>query len=51
MIARDSKSYPYLAIAQYYGVEYGEVLRYSDSGQWKRFKIDRFHYGKQKFGN
>lgn len=30
MIARDSKSYPYLAIAQYYGVDYGEVLMLSD---------------------
>lgn len=31
MIARDSKSYPYLAIAQHYGVDYGEVLRYSEA--------------------
>lgn len=30
MIARDSKSYPYLAIAQHYGVDYGEVLKLAD---------------------
>jgi hypothetical protein len=30
MIARDSKSYPYLAIAQHYNVPYAEVLKYSD---------------------
>lgn len=30
MIARDSKSYPYLAIAQHCGVPYAEVLQYSD---------------------
>lgn len=30
MIARDSKSYPYLAIAQHYNVPYGEVLRLSN---------------------
>lgn len=30
MIARDSKSYPYLAIAQYYGVPYAEVLLLSE---------------------
>ncbi len=30
MIARDSKSYPYLAIAQHYGVPYAEVLAASD---------------------
>ncbi len=29
MIARDSKSYPYLAIAQHYGVSYWKVLRVS----------------------
>lgn len=29
-IARDSKSYPYLAIAQHYGVSYAEVLEYAD---------------------
>lgn len=26
MIAKDSKSYPYLAIAQYYSIDYGIVL-------------------------
>ena len=31
MIARNSKSYPYLAIAQHYGVPYAEVLKFSDS--------------------
>lgn len=31
MIARDSKSYPYLAIAQHYNVPYGEVLRFSET--------------------
>lgn len=31
MIARDSKSYPYLAIAQHYGVSYGEVLAYAET--------------------
>ena len=30
MIARDSKSYPYLAIAQHYNVPYGEVLELSE---------------------
>lgn len=30
MIARDSKSYPYLAIAQHYNVPYGEVLGLSE---------------------
>lgn len=30
MIARDSKSYPYLAIAHYYRVDYGKLLCYSD---------------------
>jgi len=30
MIARNSKSYPYLAIAQHYDIPYGEVLRFSD---------------------
>lgn len=29
MIARDSKSYPYLAIAQHYEVPYAEVLSLS----------------------
>jgi len=28
MIARDSKLYPYLAIAQHYGVSYREVLKF-----------------------
>lgn len=31
MIARDSKSYPYLAIAQHYGIPYGVVLEYADN--------------------
>jgi hypothetical protein len=30
MIARDSKSYPYLAIAQHYNVPYWKVLRFSE---------------------
>lgn len=30
MIAHDSKSYPYLAIAQHYNVSYAEVLAYAD---------------------
>lgn len=30
MIARDSKSYPYLAIAQHYGVDYKIILEYAD---------------------
>lgn len=30
MIDIESKSYPYLAIAQHYGVSYAEVLRFSD---------------------
>lgn len=30
MIAKDSKSYPYLAIAQHYNVPYAEVLKLSD---------------------
>lgn len=30
MIARDSTSYPFLAIAQQYDVSYGEVLAYAD---------------------
>lgn len=31
MIARDSKSYPYLAIAQHYNIPYAEVLRFSET--------------------
>ena len=31
MIARDSTSYPYLAIAQHYDVPYGMVLAYADA--------------------
>ncbi len=31
MIACDSKSYPYLAIARHYGIPYAEVLKYADS--------------------
>lgn len=30
MIAKDSTSYPYLAIAQHYNVSYAEVLVYSE---------------------
>lgn len=30
MIAHNSKSYPYLAIAQHYNVPYAEVLKYAD---------------------
>lgn len=30
MIAKDSKSYPYLAIAQHYNISYAEVLRYAE---------------------
>jgi len=30
MIARDSKSYPYLSIAQHYNISYAEVLHYAD---------------------
>lgn len=30
MIARDSKSYPYLAIAQHYGIPYAVVLEYAE---------------------
>jgi len=30
MIAKDSRSYPYLAIAQHNDVPYAEVLRFSD---------------------
>lgn len=29
MIALYSKSYPYLSVAQYYGISYGEVLNLS----------------------
>lgn len=29
-IPRNSKSYPYLAIAQHYNVDYGKVLLYSE---------------------
>ena len=29
-IHRNSKSYPYLAIAQHYNVDYGQVLLYSE---------------------
>lgn len=29
MIALISKSYPYLAVAQHYGIDYGEVLNLS----------------------
>lgn len=31
MIAPNSSSYPYLAIAQHYGVDYGKVLRLADA--------------------
>jgi hypothetical protein len=31
MIARDSKSYPYLAIAQHYDIPYAEVLNFADA--------------------
>lgn len=30
MIALGSKSYPYLAVAQHYGIDYGKVLQYVD---------------------
>ena len=30
MIARNSKSYPYLAIAQHYGISYAKVLEMSN---------------------
>lgn len=30
MIPFDSKSYPYLAIAQHYEIDYGEVLKFVD---------------------
>lgn len=30
MIDRDSKSYPYLAVAQNYGIDYGKVLAFVD---------------------
>lgn len=30
MISKDSRSYPYLAIAQHYNISYAEVLQYSD---------------------
>jgi len=30
MIALGSKSYPYLAVAQHYGIDYGEVLEFID---------------------
>ncbi len=30
MIPLNSKSYPYLAIAQHYGIKYGEVLKFVD---------------------
>lgn len=36
MIARDSKSYPYLAIAQHYNVPYREVLRFSETNSCKK---------------
>ena len=39
MIAKDSTSYPYLAIAQHYNVSYAEVLRYSESYNAK-YKFD-----------
>jgi len=39
MIARDSKSYPYLAIAQHYDIPYGEVLFYSE--MYKRFECSK----------
>jgi len=35
MIAHDSKSYPYLAIAQHYDVPYAEVLRFSETNSCK----------------
>ena len=38
MIARDSKSYPYLAIAQHNNVPYAEVLKYSEGCYTKDFR-------------
>jgi hypothetical protein len=40
MIDPNSKSYPYLAIAQRYGVPYAEVLKYSDDIKEISYKID-----------
>ncbi len=37
MIARYSKSYPYLAIAQHYGIPYAEVLAASD--HYDKFRL------------
>lgn len=36
MIAKDSKSYPYLAIAQHYNITYAEVLRFSETNSCKK---------------
>ena len=43
MIARNSKSYPYLAIAQHYGVPYAEVLKFSDSQKNNLVKYPPFN--------
>ena len=60
-IPRNSKSYPYLAIAQHYNVDYGKVLLYSEklieytengymsapATQW-RYEVWRLERGKLK---
>lgn len=60
-VARDTKSYPYLAIAQHYNVDYGKVLLYSEklirvgigelapSTQW-RYEVWRLERDKLKIG-
>lgn len=40
MITLGSKSYPYLAIAQHYGIDYGEVLSFSDIVENKKLALD-----------
>lgn len=60
-IPRNSKSYPYLAIAQYYNVDYSRVLQYSEklvrlnmlhlapATQW-RYEVWRLEKNKLKIG-
>lgn len=42
MIARDSTSYPFLAVAQHHGADYGVVLAYA--GVCRKAREDAMHH-------
>lgn len=49
MIAKDSKSYPYLAIAQHHGIDYSEVLKYANMIKVKiHTRMPTIHYSEWK---